>query len=599
MRLYKIAVFISILIACCKISFAQATKVADSLLMAGSYQEAIEKYNGIIASDTNMVSALDRGNAYVRRGRCYFLVDQVDNAIQDYFKALSIFQTLNNIERLSTAYTNISSAYYQKFDYETADKYWNYAYEFSKDIKDSARILNLLSDKGIILFKSGKNAEAVTLFLNCIKNYRSVLDTPAYTQLYINLGNSYEAFNSDSSLYYYKTAEEIARATNDTSSLSIIFSNLGYVFLKKNVPQLALTYLQKGYGLSQKQSDIAKEANITYSLSVAYDSLKMYDSALNYLRKAMLLNDSIFDIEKSRYAGELSEKYESDRKDEKIRSQEIENKLKSRNLLLSLGGLALVAALAVVSLISYQRKQKANQLLKAQNEHIEKLNKELDASNQVKTKLFSVISHDLRGPVSSLYAYLQLKSNASDKTDKIIIEQTEQLLEDLEDLLVWSKSQLHQFVTFLQDIYLCEICNDVSSLLYTKALQNNNRIINHIAPALCIRSDVNILTIVLRNILSNAITYAIPGSPIEVNANTTQEQVIVTITNETGSENIHLLYSLQDDVVTSERSGLGLTLVKEFIVRLNGQLAYTIKQNKVTAVITLSLSDQPVIRANA
>lgn len=514
-------------------------------------------------------------------------MDQADMAIQDYFKALSIFVSSNNTERLSTAYTNISAAYSQKLDYETADKYWNYAYEFSKNINDSARILNLLSDKGIILYKSGKYDKAITLFLNCLRNYKNILHPASNIQLLTNLANSYEILNTDSAVFYYKAAESIARNSQDTISLSIILSNLGYIYLKENFPRLALTYIQKGRELGQKQGEIAKEANILYNLSVVYDSLKVYDSALHYLRKAMELNDSIFNIEKSKYASELSEKYESDKKDEKIRVQETENKLKSRNLLLSLGGSALAVALAIISFISYQRKQKANKILQVQKEKIEELNEYLDASNQVKTKLFSVISHDLRSPISNLYAYLQLKSSSPDGKDEAIIEQTEQLLETLEDLLVWSKSQLHRFVPSIEVLYLHDLCNMVIGLAENTAAEKQVKISNNIHHNVSIRSDANMLTIVIRNLLSNAVKYTLPQTEITIEAEQKSNDIILYVSNETDNENAALLTASAETVVTSNKSGLGITLVKEFVTKLNGSFSYSMCQNKVTTSITL------------
>ena len=582
-----IVICISISIVIGRTSFAQATRNADSLLAKGNYQEAIKEYSMIISSDTNFISVIDRGNAYLRRGRSYFLMDNVDICIQDYFKALSIFRSINNLERLSATYTNISSAYSQKLDYETADKYWNYAYESSKELNDSLRLLNLLSDKGIILFKSGKYNEAVILFSTCINDYSNVLDVTSYIQLYTNLGNSYEVLNADSALFYYRMAEDLAQKKGDTTSLSIILSNIGYIFLKKNLPKIALIYLQRGYKLSQNQDDMVREVNMLYNLSVAFDSLNIYDSALNYLRKAMELNDSIFNIEKSKYASELSEKYESDKKDEKIRTQETENKLKTRNLLLSLGGLALAAALAIISFISYKRKQRANKILQEQKEKIETLNKDLDASNQVKTKLFSVISHDLRSPISSLYAYLQLKTKTTGKNDNVIIEQTEQLLETLEDLLVWSKSQLHQFVPIEQPVWLYDLCNQIMSLTESFTRERLVNITNKIHPDLSISSDPNMLTIILRNLISNGVKYARPHTAIIIAAERRNIDISVSVSNETDMENASLLSTAAEPTVTSSKSGLGITLVKEFVSKLKGNFSYTVNQNKVTTTITL------------
>ncbi|MBX3257771.1 MAG: tetratricopeptide repeat-containing sensor histidine kinase [Chitinophagaceae bacterium] len=575
---------------------SQSISKADSLLDAQNYKQAIIEYASVIEANKTAKS-ISLGNAYLRKGKCYFFLSKIDSSLTDYYNALKTFESFNNIERLAAATSNIASAYFSINDFQNADKFYSRSYDYSKDIKDSTGIASILNDWAIMLNLKGETRKAIGFHKQAIQDFKKVITQEDLANNYLNLGICYMSIGTDSALYFFKLAEQ--SAGNDTKTLAFIFNNIGVLYKENARYKDALRYFNKSWEINNDQNDPQLFSFLSNNISEMYDTLKMYDSATFFLKKALQYNNILFDQQKSRFASELSEKYESDKKDEKIRSQETENKLKSRNLLLSLGGLALAAALAIVSFISYQRKQKANRQLIAQNEHIEKLNKELDASNQVKTKLFSVISHDLRSPISSLYAHLQLKNNAPDKKDIAFIQQTEQLLETLEDLLVWSKSQLHQFVIYPQNIYLYEICNDVCSLLYADALQKDNRIINNIAPALAIRSDVNMLTIVLRNILSNAIKYSLPGSAIEVNAKIARELATITVANEAGSENIHLLYSLQDDTVTSEKSGLGLTLVKEFIAKLNGQFTCTTEHNKTIAVITLPLPGPTIIQAGA
>lgn len=576
----------------------QITIKADSLLENGFYSEAIDEYERIINKKKG-IALLDLGNSYLRQGKAYYLNTETDRALAQCFNALAIFDTLNNIERLAATTSNIGYIYSDMGDFLNAVKYYKSSYQYSLAANDSLKLNSILNDLANLHFEFGEIRESIDLHFKALENYKNILSSKDEFDHLVNIAVCYKKLNTDSANIYLSLAESIAIKEKDSASLAIVFNNLGNLNRELGNLQQSVSYLRNAFEIFENHKDTLNSMIVAYNMAETYEFLKLYTESSLYYKKALELSNAIYNDKRLTIASELSEKYESDKKDEKIRTQEIENRLKSRNLWLSSGGLVLVAALTVVSFISYQRKQKANQLLTAQNDHIEKLNKELDASNQVKTKLFSVISHDLRGPVSSLYAYLQLKSNDSDKANKVIIEQTEQLLEDLEDLLVWSKSQLHQFVPFQQDIYLYDLCNDVPSLLYTSMLQKNNRIVNHIRPALMIRSDLNILTIVLRNILSNAIKYAVPASAIEVNAKMEPKQVIITVSNETNSENLQRLYALQDETVTSDRSGLGITLVKEFMTKLRGQFAYTTKQNWVTAMITLPLPDQPISPAGA
>lgn len=563
--------------------YGQPNNIADSLLKIGNYDSAVKEYDKVIISARNITS-IDLGNAYLRKGTCFLRQEKPDLALPEYFKALKLFEAINNYERLYAATSSIASAYYKKRDTSNADKYWNYAYDYSIRSKDTISIISLLNDKAAILVERRLNRQANTMYHEALNKYGRFLDNDMLTTIYTNLAYSSENINKDSALFYYRKAETIAIRNNDSSKLSVIYNNLGYFHLRNNAVADASRWLER----SSKFIKTAEDKLYTYyNLSEVYDSLRRYKESLIFLQKAYHINDSLFTLGASRIASELSEKYESDKKDEKINTQEIENKLKNRNLLLSLSGLALVAALAIISFISYQRKQKANKILQAQKEKIENLNKDLDASNQVKTKLFSVISHDLRSPISSLYAYLQLKSSSPDKKDQAIIGQTEQLLETLEDLLVWSKSQLHQFVPSIEKIYVCDLCNIVVGLIEKTVAEKQVQLINKIHPDLSIRSDVNMLTIVIRNLLSNAVAYSRPQTEIIIEAEQKSTNTIITISNETDGKNAALLTTPSEAIVTSNKSGLGITLVKEFITKLNGNFSYSVTQSKVTATITL------------
>lgn len=562
----------------------QSITAADSLSRNGKYSEAIFVYNKILLSTINIPDSIC-GNVYLQKGICYYYLDQLDSSLNNYFLALKIFEKIKNTRGLSLVTINISSIYFYKEDFNKSEKYLDYAFSYSESLKDSTQSMRILFQKGILLNENAKSVEAINLYKKLQLEYSSKMSQELMARFYNNLGHFFHQHEPDSALHYFLEAEKTSAAVQNTL-LYTIHSNIGDLYLKKGNFRKALEYLNNSYESPDILSDSIQLSLTCRSLANAYDSLKIYDTALLYLRRSTEIEAKLADAEKAKIAAELSEKYESDKKDEKIRMQEIENKLKNRNLLLSLGGLGFVAALAIISFINYQRKQKANKLLQAQNIRIENLNKELDTSNQVKTKLFSVISHDLRSPISSLYAYLQLKNNSPDKKDIAPINQTQQLLETLEDLLIWSKSQLYQFSPSIEPINLFDLSNNITSLLENTADTKNITVTNTISPDLIIASDLNMLTIIIRNLVSNAVRYALPGTHIKIEAQKNSDITII-ISNDTNSENATLLNTPEESKITSNKSGLGTMLVKEFVAKLNGNFSFSLNQNRVTATVTL------------
>lgn len=562
--------------------------MADSLYKANLFDSAVKEYSFYINHQNTSKRDILLGNAWLRKGTGLSMLEKFDDALPCYFSALKIFEELNISERINTTYKNIGFIYSVKENYFVAESYYRKAYSGFKLSRDSVKLPALLNDLSQISNNKKDYTGAVSLLSEAITNYESAMTKKIKWTIFLNLAVNYQKINTDSSLKNYLKAEQIANSENDTSLLLTTYINMADLYRQQRLFEGSLIYLNKSLDFIEKFGYGNTDDIITTyeNLSEVFHLLNNNEMAYRYLAKHRFLKDSIYNISQSKIAAELSEKYESDKKDEKIRTQEIENKLKNRNLLLSLGGLGFVAALAIISFINYQRKQKANKLLQAQNIRIENLNKELDTSNQVKTKLFSVISHDLRSPISSLYAYLQLKNNSPDKKDIALINQTEQLLETLEDLLIWSKSQLHQFSPSIEPINLFDLSNNITSLLENTARTKNIEVTNTISPDLIIASDLNMLTIIIRNLLSNAVRYALPGTHIKIEAQKNSDITII-ISNDTDSENTTLLNTSEESKITSNKSGLGTMLVKEFVTKLNGNFSFSLNQNRVTATVTL------------
>lgn len=566
-------------------AFSQKLTLADSFFESHLYANAIREYDAFILKNFQ-TKTLDIGNAWLRKGTSLSFLDRFHEAMPCYIAALKVFENINNKERINTTYKNIGFIYSTKGNYIKAREYYEAAYKGFKQLNDSAKIAALLNDLAAVNYYDKKFQSAISLLKEALYIYSGSIKNELKWNIVNSLAINYQKVNYDSCLSNYLLAESLAG--QDSALLLTTYVGISDMYLQGGQFRKALFYLTEclrfiesfDYGSADDRS------TVYHNLADVYDSLGNHKMAYKYVLKERSINDSLYNISHNKIDAELNEKYESGKKDEKIKNQEIENKLKSRNLLLSLGGLALVAALAILSFINYQRKQKANKILQSQNEKIEALNKELDASNQVKTKLFSVISHDLRSPISSLYAYLQIKNKAVDTTDKAIIDQTEQLLETLEDLLVWSKSQLHQFVPSIESINLHRLCNDAISLIKSVATTKELQVVNAIPENLSIKSDQNILTIVVRNLLANAAKYALPKTAIAIEA-VQSDAIQLIVSNETGIENASLLTSLIDMPVTSSKSGMGMMLIKEFVEKLKGNFSYTVHSNKVVATITL------------
>lgn len=595
MRLKK-TIFLVLLVIVHLVSGAQTISVAEDYLYTGDFRNAIISYTTLI-NGKDTLQPVDRGNCFLRRGHCLSQLKRADSALHDFFDALRIFEKLNNKERLAAATNNIGHVFFIKDDIANAASYYKQSFDLYTTIKDTGNIIKAMNNIAITEMQNKNIENAIALHKNAIALFPNKILLPVFTTHLQNIANCYTGINSDSALHYNNIALVNAKANADSPVIASIYNNLGFLYLNKKKFGEALNLLLQSEAIYNVYPDSTEQAVVYDNIAAVYDSMGQYKKAYAYLTMANLFNEIKLNTDKIRISTELAEKYESGKKDEEIASQQKQNKLKGRNIKLSMLALLLVALLGTVSFISYKRKQKANLLLQQQNHHIVTLNKEMESSNLVKTKLFSIISHDLRSPVSSLYAYLQLilqaKEMPSRQTTNAITRQTENLLETLEDLLMWSKSQLQQFKPEYSTVYHRHIVDEVLKLSERDIAAKNIQVNNFINETDCSITDGNMLTVILRNILSNAVQNAIVQSAISIYCEKSGSSVVLRIENSTSQKEQEILAKLNSEVVSSKKYGLGKILIQEFAEKLNGTVTYQYLHQQIYAVLTLPNS--PVV----
>ena len=261
-----------------------------------------------------------------------------------------------------------------------------------------------------------------------------------------------------------------------------------------------------------------------------------------------------------------------------IQSQYISPSTKYGNLATSycLCSLTILTGLRYIKSNYYQ----SQRLLHSKAEDLEKI-------NQTKNRMFSIISHDLRAPIASIESYIEIlsemeidhKDRKAIKGDLILLTQNTDIM--LSNLLMWSKSQMEGIVMDIKLINLAETVGPVVEVF--KPIANGKDVILSclIEPNLQVYADQNMLQLVIRNILSNAIKFTHPGGTVNLKAvyeNATCQIIIkdtgTGMTEHTKSA-IFSVKGLSSYGTKNEKGvGLGLSLSKEFTELQNGSLKF-------------------------
>jgi len=229
---------------------------------------------------------------------------------------------------------------------------------------------------------------------------------------------------------------------------------------------------------------------------------------------------------------------------------------------------------------------------------------QLEAVNEQKNKLFSIVSHDLRSPLNSIQSYLELLTETEltpeEKThiEKELLTQTQNTSDLLFNLLSWSKTQMDGVSLNLTALPLGSVLQRTIDTQKIIASKKNIELSYCIDNGLHVMGDADMIQLVVRNLVSNAIKFSPAGSKIVVKARSVEDGCEIMVKD----EGIGMDEQKQKSIFSFKASatfgtgnekgvGLGLMLCKEFTEVQHGRIWFESEQGKgTTFFVTLPLS---------
>ncbi|MFL5729046.1 MAG: CHASE3 domain-containing protein [Cytophagaceae bacterium] len=216
----------------------------------------------------------------------------------------------------------------------------------------------------------------------------------------------------------------------------------------------------------------------------------------------------------------------------------------------------------------------------------EALENSLRALDVNKNKFFSIISHDLRGPVQSigrLTSFLESEKTTKEETIEIaqaIRQTTEQVGNLLDNLLLWSKHQMGR-TQFIPVKFPIRKLVDSSISLLTNSARSKRIVVENRVEELTTFADKNMIDLVIRNLIQNAIKFTETGGKITISSSLTDEHKMEIRIKDTGVgipdavlKTIFQVQHAHSRMGTDEEkgTGLGLILCKEFVEKNGGSI---------------------------
>lgn len=212
-------------------------------------------------------------------------------------------------------------------------------------------------------------------------------------------------------------------------------------------------------------------------------------------------------------------------------------------------------------------------------------NEELSTLNREKTRLISIIAHDLNSPLNALKGLLNIFENdlvSEEELKKLVPEVTKDvnyIANLFNNLLVWARSQMEGTVLHPKEINLRAITEETVQVLNSQARKKHIDLQNQIPTSVQAYADEEMIKLVIRNLISNAIKFTPENGKITVRANATDTTVTVAVQDTgKGIPEEHKQKLFNNELFTlrgthnEKGSGLGLILCKDFVEQNGGKI---------------------------
>lgn len=542
-----------------------------------SYSEYLEN---AIKLFIELQDSVGLGNCYITEAIVLDKQLNFEGSISSYQKALPIFRKAKEVERVAVCLNNIGFVYYQMGRYPEARENLTEAIAINESINNNTILINAYSNLGLVLLELDNWAEAEDYFEKVIALHEVLKDNS-------NPESFVETLIGKSRIYKErKDLKEEKRLLDDARSYAEKFN---YLDLRKQ------TYLRlTDYYL--RTHDIEKANEVLNALVTIDDSINQQRKKNEAAIIASVIN---------------SAKLESDFENARVNleQKEIVIAQQERTLVIValLGGLFFI--LLILLILSNRSRRRMNKTLAAHREAIDNKNVQLERLNQTKDKFFSVVAHDLRSPLNSLFGFSNLLVNHAETMSKEEIQKMgSQLRQSVinalkmtENLITWARAQMHEEQTNPEVIDVRTVVDETFSMSMEEATKKGILLQQTMDNDIRCYADKNHLLLVLRNIVNNAIKYTQAGDRITITAVEESGKTKITI-EDTGvgmdDDVKEKLFSLEGTVsqmgTSGERgTGLGLVLVKSFVERNGGSLSVSSEKNKGSQFVVTLPSSHP------
>jgi signal transduction histidine kinase len=563
--------------------------IGDYYSDKGNHNKAIQNFQSAFEIANELESINLMLYTQNRLANQYTINGDYEKALKEYLTGIEIATLADHKHMLSIIYENIALLYAGQEDFEQALVYFKIVNKLNEEIGDDILIACTTSNMAVTYADMGNLEYAMFHITKSITVFEKheLMDWLAFAfevkgKTYLKQGKFKWA------IFWYNQSQSLHKKNveDERSEINLLngIAEANFGLEKDSISEkYAKTALEISTRLKEKKG-IKKSAEILYKVSKKRND---YLNALNYHELFQKLSDTMSNNSSKRNL--LMLKARMDHEDQKKTLVEDNQKALAKQKNYVYASVAILLILMVITLI-VRRNEKIqknlNRELQSKTSDLEKNEVELRAINETKDKMFSIIGHDLRGPIGAFQGLLQLLKNGEIDQNEFI-QFVPKLRSDIDNisftlnnLLSWGQTQMNGTITQPSIISLEHLVKDNINLLSEIAGAKSIKMVSQLNKNTMAWSDVDQIDIVIRNLMSNALKFTPKNGMVTIDAEEKKNFWEISV-RDTGvgieKEIKDKIFGKNSNLTTygtenEKGTGLGLSLCKEMVENNNGTI---------------------------
>lgn len=581
-------------------------------LSVSSPDEIIQYSNQLISLAEKYDDASFIQAGLMSLGTAYRLGGDLEKALDNLFESAKIAEEHDLVVRLGQAYGEIATVYAGNRDFRNALNYNRKASEIFISLSDSLTFSLASINIGFQYYRLGLLDSALYQY-GIAEAYFLKKDKPIETAYVIGNRAIVKLAMGDvnQAELDFRQAIKILEPVGDQYGIADFLNELGKVYVERGDQLKAIEVIKKGLIIAKEIDIKAQIRDASELLSDLHRKRGEFEEALAYHQQFVAYKDSIQNTETVRKLANQRTEFEIGQAQAQMDAEQQTQKVINVALIFGLG---LLTVFGFAQYRNSRQRKRINDVLRDQKSELETQKAELQEVNRTKDRFFSIISHDLRGPVNAFHGVSRMiKFFVQNKQ----IDQLEVLTEDidqsvdrlsslLDNLLNWAVQQQGQFPYVPEKIELKTLADDLVDVFATMAKSKQIVLQSTVPEDLHAWADRNTTMTIIRNLMSNALKFTHQHGQVSLNARSTGTVIEIEVhDNGVGipQEKLGQLFQLNEKASTwgtegEKGLGLGLQLVHEFVELNQGQITVTSEEKQGTTFkVTLPMYELSQIQA--